>query len=93
MPEVAGKLKEPRPLFGPIAFHRLQGLFANRNDALFIALAYHAHGSFKFVQIGDPEQDEFTHAQSGRIKEIEHGAIAYARRGISFRRLQNLVHG
>ena len=51
-------------------------LLTKRNEPLLAALAAHVHGLVLEVDVGEIEPDRIGAAQTGRVNELEQGAVA-----------------
>ena len=62
----------------------MKGLASNRNNTLLVAFPNTADAANLGIQICNLQADEFGNAQTGGIKDFEHGAVAQTerRRGI-----------
>src|SRR5438093_8806302 len=55
---------------------------ADKNHAFFVAFAAHKQGTFAEVEVAEIQAYDLAEADSGRVHELEDGAVAEALRGL-----------
>ncbi len=71
----------------PVARHLAEG-----HQALFVALAGDAQHLLHQPQVPGLERDQFAHAQTARVHQLQHGAVAQAQRRVFVGRVQQRLH-
>src|SRR5437868_6890218 len=73
---VLGPARELGSRFAQVAGEAIGGFLAQRNDPLLAALAAHPDELLLEVDVGEVEPDGLRASQSGRVDELEQGAVA-----------------
>jgi hypothetical protein len=84
----SARLVTNRTRFAQIAFDPAVRLFAERNQALFRALAHDAHHAFVQAHFHRLQRDEFRHTQTARVHQLQHGAVAQTQGCVDIRRTE-----
>ena len=70
----------------------VRGLLAERNNALFSALASHVNELLLEVDVSEIQVDGFATAQAGRVDELAQGAVSQAERAVALQPGKLRVH-
>jgi hypothetical protein len=65
-------------------FERIERSTTHGQHAGLVALAGHANAAIRYVQIEEIETNELAKPQAGRVKQLEHRAIAHGQLAIAF---------